>query len=306
MITTRQFLVTLGLLGFVVFAPACAQGQSETPISDIKQYPQRYINVQVKVVGQATEVVVNRAGLAQGTYRLLDDSDPQGILVRTNSELPVPGSVFTVTGIVAQLPENAAQVGLVERSRTSEKSPMLLIVVVLSGVAAAVLSWMLFRALRQPAPTPYIPQPVPAAIPVPIPAAVPPNPVPPVRTQPYEPPRTVTEPFEVSGASVKVVEGPNRETEVPIGVAEFLIGRSGGRKNHLSVDDPTVSQAHARIRWDKSNNTFFLVNDSTTNKVRLDGGVTELAELKNGSRIQLGAVTLEFRRHMANGNGGRT
>ncbi|MEQ1690835.1 MAG: FHA domain-containing protein [Gemmatimonas sp.] len=297
-----RYLMTLSLLGAIV-SPPVVLAQSETRIADIKLYPQRFLNVQVKVVGQATEVVVSpRVGLATGTFRLLDESDPQGILVRTNSELPIPGRLYTITGIVAQLPENAAQVGLVERSRTGEKSPWLLIVVILSGVAAVVLSWMLVRALRQPTPAPQIPQLAPAQIPAPIPMS---NSVQQERTQPYSPPRAVTEPFDVSGATVRVVEGPNRDTEVPIGVAEFLIGRAGGRKNHLSVDDPTVSQAHARIRWDKSNNSFFLVNDSATNKVRLDGGVTELAELKNGSRIQLGAVTLEFRRQAMGGNGGR-
>jgi hypothetical protein len=298
-ITLVCFAVGSSIAG--VSLPARVAAQATVTVSEIKQNPQRWLNREVEIRGQATNVEMSRAGLSQGTFRLIDDTDNQGLLVRTSLELPTVGAVYTVTGAVAQLQENIAAVGLIEHSRKGDRPSWLLAIVIASALAAFVLTVLLVRALRKP-------EPLPAPIPMPVPAPYP-NPLPPLPPQPVQnfdaktKPMPRTQPFEVSGASVRVVEGPNRDSEVPIGVQEFLIGRTGGRENHLSVADPTVSQAHARIRWDKSNNSFFLVNESTTNKVRLDGAPTEMGELRNGSRIQLGAVTLEFRKMPMSSNG---
>lgn len=297
-------------LGFASFVPQTATHAQETQIADIKASPNRYFNRQLTVRGQATEVVARSEGLSQGTYRLLDDSDPQGILVRTGAELPIPGRIYTVTGTVSQLSSNAAQLGLVEGSRSGERPAWLLAIVILSGLSAVVLAVLLWRTLaanekkdgtrRQPTPV-MTPSPVVPPPPTPV---VPPTPLaaaPPQPTLPFTPPRQATMPFDVSGASLCIVEGPESGKEVPIGITEFLIGRPGSRTNHFPVNDPTVSQSHARVRWDKSADRFFLVNESQTNKARLDGSPTEMAELVPGSRIQLGAVTLEFRRNGRNG-----
>lgn len=293
-------------LGFAALVPQQTVQAQENQIADIKAFPNRFFNRQVTVRGQATEVVAKSEGLSQGTYRLLDDSDPQGILVRTGAELPVPGRIYTVTGTVAQLASNAAQVGLVEESRTGERPSWLLAIVILSGISAIVLAVLLWRTLAgnaQQAGTRQAVNPVvPVIPPVPTPV-VPPAPIiPPAQpTVPFTPPRQATMPFDVSGASLCMVEGPESGKEIPIGVTEFLIGRPGSRTNHFPVNDATVSQAHARVRWDKSADRFFLVNESQTNKVRLDGAPTEMAELVPGSKIQLGAITLEFRRNGRNG-----
>lgn len=307
----RQFLGFLAVLvGILSVSPAVATGQEQASVANIKRFPEQYFNRQVRIRGQATEVVVARSGLSQGTYRLLDDTDPTGILVRTGAELPTPGKIYVVTGDVAQLADNANAIGLMERKRATDDPRWgLLALIAASGLAAVVLAVLLFRALREPAGTAAIPQPAPQPMPNPMPfPAPPPIPQPIPQPPPHRPGPTAvvnhTEPFEVSGASVRVVSGPNRDTEMPIGVEEFLIGRDGARNNHLKINDSTVSQAHARIRWDKTNGRFFLVNDSLTNKARLNGAPVEMAELQNGSRIQLGSVTLEFRRDPASGNGG--
>ena len=113
-------------------------------------------------------------------------------------------------------------------------------------------------------------------------------------TQPFEPvaPRTV--PFEYTGARLEVAEGPDTGRKVPIGSSEVLIGREGGRRNHLALSDPTVSLAQARIVRDETFG-FVLENESRTNRTLMNGEIVlEPVSLENGSEIRMGATLIQF------------
>jgi hypothetical protein len=296
----------LSLLAFAVLTtvtPSALSGQSSTLVADVRALPQRFINREVTLVGQATDVTVSRSGLSQGFYKLIDDSDPSGIIIRTNAELPVPGRIYTVQGVVAQFPENAAMPGVIERSRTESRPSWLLAVIIGAGASALVLIALLIKSIRTSATAAAPVKSVPAATAQREPTQF--NAPAPVRTEPFTPPPgpVRTEAFIPTGASVEVAEGESQARQIPLGVAEFTIGRAGGaRKNHLDLQNPTVSQHHATIKMDEQTGRFFLVNASKTNKARLGGEPIEMAPLTHGDRIGLGSVTLVFHNQTQNGS----
>jgi len=322
----RQLL--LPLLGVLAALPArTVHAQEPTSIRLLRTASQSFMNTQVTVVGEVRNVEINSApGLAKVTFRVIDDSDDLGILVRTSGTPPQTGKVFRITGVVGTSQLNASELELTESDR-SEVRPAWMPWVIGGGVAMALfLGVMLVRSLRSedspmpapqpspwpspaPAPAPWpapppmpVVPPMPAPTPMPAPPIIPPSPAstptptPAPRTEPFVPlpkPGT-TQPFVPTGASVEVVEGEDRPREVPIGTAEFMIGRSGGRSNHLTLANSTVSQTHATIKMDAATGKFFLLNESRTNKARVNGEAVEMAPLSDGSRIELGAVSLLF------------
>jgi len=318
-------VVTIAAL--VLLVTGRVDAQEPTPISLLKSAPQQFINREITVVGQVLNVEINSApGLATGTFRVLDDSDPTGIQVRTSGSLPQTGKVYRVTGQMVQFAGNALDLGLTETARSAVRPSWLPWAIGGGSALALFLAVLLIRSLREdrgsnagsspgpspippfvppqpapPMPMPVIPpQPVPLALPMipPQPAPVPSPPQP--RTEPFVPaPKHTTQPFIPTGAYVEVVEGEERPREVPVGTAEFQIGRSGGRSNHLTLANSTVSQAHATIKMDAATGKFFLLNESRTNKARVNGEPVEMAPLTDGSKIELGAVTLMF--HQRNG-----
>ena len=113
-------------------------------------------------------------------------------------------------------------------------------------------------------------------------------------TQPFEPAAPRTEPFEYTGARLEVTEGPDLGRKVPIGSNMLLIGREGGRKNHLALSDRTVSLAQARIVRDETFG-FVLENESGTNRTLVNGEpAAEPIALEDGAQIRMGATLVTF------------
>ena len=114
-------------------------------------------------------------------------------------------------------------------------------------------------------------------------------------TQPFEPPAPKTEPFEYTGARLEVMEGPDTGRKVPIGSNALLIGREGGRTNHLSLRDSTVSRAQCKILRDETFG-FVLENESGTNRTLVNGEpAQEPMALEDGTEIRMGSTMVLFR-----------
>jgi protein phosphatase len=88
-----------------------------------------------------------------------------------------------------------------------------------------------------------------------------------------------------------------RFVRVPGTPPEVTFGRSSGPTHrHVQIESPTVSRLHARLRFDGSG--WILSNLSRTNPTRLNGralaGERSEHPVRNGDRIEMGEVTLEF------------
>ncbi|MGA2262449.1 MAG: FHA domain-containing protein [Acidobacteriota bacterium] len=90
--------------------------------------------------------------------------------------------------------------------------------------------------------------------------------------------------------------GPDRGKRFKLTKPAIAIGRGGGRQNDITLSDSTVSREHAQILFSASEMTIQLINDSTTNPARLNGGPVDKFVLKDGDIIQLGASVLQFKR----------
>ncbi len=72
---------------------------------------------------------------------------------------------------------------------------------------------------------------------------------------------------------------------------KFTIGRSS--KNSLRVNEGTVSDRHASIKWDKS--SFKITDNRSTNGTFVNSRrITGVAVLKPGDKIRLGKFVLTF------------
>ena len=369
-------------LSLVVSAAGPARAQQDS-IALILANPQKYWNLQVTVAGMVDRANAALTGSQAGTYRLTDYTDSTGIAV-VSEDLPAPGRVFRVRGIVVPSPENATIPVIRERSRDAlDKPSWLLAVVIGAGALAVALLLALLFVLRRrgdvgAAPLDAARPPVPIVIGGPLKMMPPPvympwaNPgartsgalprpsldgplapprvgpgvdvnalrmtpggtpvqrltpggtpvqramamgtpasmgtgLPPQRpsmpgrgagapplTQPFEASAPRTEPFEYTGARLEVDEGPDAGKRLPIGSSNLLIGREGGRRNHLTLTDRTVSLAQASIVRDDAQ--FRLVNESKTNRTLVNGEpVHDPIPLEDGAEIRMGATVVRFR-----------
>ncbi|MFZ3063608.1 MAG: FHA domain-containing protein, partial [Actinomycetota bacterium] len=64
--------------------------------------------------------------------------------------------------------------------------------------------------------------------------------------------------------------------------------------NDIIIPDPSVSRHHAEIR--RENDNFFVLDLDSTNGTWLNGKRISKAPVRDGARIGLGKVLLEFRR----------
>lgn len=72
---------------------------------------------------------------------------------------------------------------------------------------------------------------------------------------------------------------------------KFTIGRTS--KTSLRINEGTVSELHASIRWSKS--SFRITDEHSTNGTFVNGKrIDGTASLKNGDRIKLGKFVLRF------------
>jgi hypothetical protein len=254
-------------------------------IADIKAAPQRFWNREVRLEGQVLETRADPPGTTRGFYVLIDDSDSQGILVRSK-ELPAVGQMQRVRGQIIQDPANAVSLVVVESDRGRIVPAWLLPLIIGSAALAVALLIALINTLgrARSMPTATVDWPgVPSA----------PAPTTPFRTTAGP---AKTQAFRYFGATLQVTEGPDSGREAPIGVSPFLIGRTGGRDNHLPLSDGTVSLTQSQIRYDEALKSFTLVNESQTNKTVLDGKPVDAADLQDGAKIRMGATVITFRR----------
>jgi Inner membrane component of T3SS, cytoplasmic domain len=279
----------------VVAAPAAAQQQVWT--ADIAAAPQRFWNREVILQGEVTEVQPNPPETARGTYLLIDDSDPGGILVRTKN-LPAPGKYFRVRGRVIQNPENAAQPLLQEVSRNTPAPGWLLPLIILSGAVAVVLivaiTWTVLHGAQ---PGRIGARSSVAALPIPVTGPI---------GNSDSHPETVRVPavrdddktrlFRRFGARLEVLEGPDAGKKFVIGTSPLLLGRAGARRNDVVLSDPTVSRSQARILFDEGKRAFTLVNESPTNSTAVEDEEVNESSLSDGDRISMGSSVLVFRR----------
>ena len=117
----RAPLLAIALILLVVPA-ALAQ---ET-ISKVKLGPQDFRGKQIHLSGEVIEVRALSPRSERGVYRLVDGSDPTGILVRTD-ELPGSGGPFKVTARLSPELLSEGSLLLDEIDRDGARSPMMAI-----------------------------------------------------------------------------------------------------------------------------------------------------------------------------------
>jgi len=78
--------------------------------------------------------------------------------------------------------------------------------------------------------------------------------------------------------------------------AEFRIGRTKG--NHLVIDNPKVSQCHAKIRFDFLRGLFLLIDTGSLNHTRINGQAplapSRPQPLDHGTRLTLANEQFQF------------
>lgn len=112
-------------------------------------------------------------------------------------------------------------------------------------------------------------------------------------------PAAATTIFVDLGADLVVAEGPDTGKKFPLTKPRITIGRRGGRANEVELTDQSVSREHAKIVYNPTDQTFNLINESTTNPARVNGTAIESALLQNNDLIQLGSTGLKFVRKPA-------
>jgi hypothetical protein len=136
------------LLVLVVAAGTARPGQAQEAIAKVKSAPQDYRDRQILLEGEVVEVRGLSPRSGRGVYRLLDESDPVGLLVRTAS-LPESGGPFRVR---ARLSPELLQNGILlvdELNRDLTRSPMIplaLLIGALGFLGCFILAGMYVRA----------------------------------------------------------------------------------------------------------------------------------------------------------------
>jgi hypothetical protein len=272
--------VYIALVALVAPHTTVAQAVAQE-VADINANPGRFVNTTVKLQGTVTSSELRPEGTLRGYYVLADDSDNRGIRVLTSLELPAVGTAVSVTGTVRQDPQNTQRV-VVREERRGAAGRDLIRYAIIGGAALAVLLigvlvYMMTRPMEQPSYKPRRPQPMED------------------ETQVYGGSGDVTETFEDWGVQLRIVEGAGRGETIPIGTSPFHIGRSGGaRKNHLDLQDRTVSRTQATIRRNGKSGSFSIQNDGDRNPTIIDGKSVDAQELRPGMQIRLGATVLVF------------
>ncbi len=288
-------------------------------IADIRAVPQRHLNREVTVEGQVMAATPNPPGTTRGAYMLVDDSDPNGIAIRTR-DLPPPGREYRVTGTVIQDPQTGAFM-IDEISRTPIGQPAWLIPALIGlGVVVLLLGWALVRTLRKPAEA----APAPAsfgyasptvrpggggAAPTIRPAAATSAPTAAATSAPTAAaPKSrgdstevidkggETEVFRSLGAVLRITEGPDTGKTFPIGKPVVLIGRQGRRSNDITLSDTSISREQARLSYNEETDVFTLINESKTNPTRVDGVTVDAKEIGGQARIEMGRTVAVLER----------
>ena len=116
-------------------------------IADLKASRARLGTTEVRVQGDVVDIRSTSPTARFGFYRLIDASDPLGILVRTNV-LPKDGGAMRIRAKLAaqQPPDGSLLLEEIQRERTDQQSSVPLIVVAASAVGLLTLAGLLLRA----------------------------------------------------------------------------------------------------------------------------------------------------------------
>lgn len=292
----RASRVALALVVLALALSVPAQSKEEW-VNDILTTPNRFWNMEVVLIGEVQNVNANPAGTTRGTYTLLDDSGPNPIVVRTK-DLPPVGRAFRVTGVVIQDPNNAAVPVIKELQRTDAGgfSPQTRTLLIVLGGLMALLVIVFLIFLLKPKKAAGVP---PAAQPVITPQAR--------RESPKGPAPTIVVPRgSSSGGETQLLQNPIAELTVEQGSdrgKSFLvtsdtctIGRAGTRLNDVQLSDPTVSKEQASIFFDAARGKLSIINESSKNPTRVNGGVVDgTVPLKGNDLIEMGKTTLRLK-----------
>jgi signal transduction histidine kinase len=94
----------------------------------------------------------------------------------------------------------------------------------------------------------------------------------------------------LAAARLEVVRGDVPEGVFPLARRAYSIGRARG--NDLALPDPSVSKIHARLVAEGA--AWYIEDQGSLHGVYVDGVRVERGELRHGSEIQLGNLTLRF------------
>ena len=134
----------------VVIAVALPLGaQQQDSIALIRANPQKFWNLEVNVAGLVGRAESSFPGGQVGTYRLVDYTDSTGIAIESD-DLPAPGRVLKVRGIVVPSRDNATIPIIREKSREAlDKPQWLLWVIGIAGFAAVALGGALLYFMKR-------------------------------------------------------------------------------------------------------------------------------------------------------------
>ena len=136
------------LLALVLGTVPTASAQ-ET-ISKVKLAPQDYRGRQIVLSGEVVEVRALSPRSERGVYRLVDGSDPAGILVRTD-QLPSSGGPFEVTARLSPelLSEGSLLLDEVERDGAGSPMNAIAAIVALLGLGGALTALTMYTRVRR-------------------------------------------------------------------------------------------------------------------------------------------------------------
>lgn len=131
------------VLSVALAFPALAQEQ----VARIKSAPQDYRGRPIELEGEAVEIQALSPRSRQGFYRLVDPTDPTGILIRT-SDLPETGGPFRVRATVSLEVLRGGSLLLDEVSRQTLRVNTLPLAIVVAVLGLAAVLWAGFSYLQ--------------------------------------------------------------------------------------------------------------------------------------------------------------
>jgi hypothetical protein len=155
-------VIRRSLLLAILLAPGLAPAvQAQDWVSAVKAAPQDYRGRRFVVEGEVVEIRALSPRSERGLYRLVDGSDPSGVLIRT-AELPRTGGPFRVRVRLAPelLSEGALLLEEVERDQTGFALAPLAIGITLAGIAGLLVALLLFLGARREARLLHLGQPM--------------------------------------------------------------------------------------------------------------------------------------------------
>jgi len=135
-------------------ASALVLGQSlpsanHTWIADVKANRASLVGKEVRVEGLVVDIRSTASEGRRGLYRLIDESDREGVLVRT-TDLPAGGGAYRVRSMVAsrQPADGSLLLEEISRKQTDKRSSLPIVLALLSGITLVVLAALTIRAIR--------------------------------------------------------------------------------------------------------------------------------------------------------------